>query len=153
MIHYYAQIDATGRVIAVSQLSAPVGAPDMIALPEYDTSLAGKLYDAQTGLFAAPPAVPEPAPAWAWLIDIGPFFDRFGSAKMAVLTSADSGVKAILADLQVRKWIDLQRADVATGLQYVGTVVPAVTAELQQAILTTPVEPEEHLALRKLYFV
>lgn len=97
----------------------------------------------------------EPAPVnpAEWLIDIGPFFDRFGAAKMAVLTSTDAGVKAILADTQVRKWIDLQRADVAQSVAYIGTVVSAVTPALQAAILTTPVSPEENLALRKLYFV
>lgn len=87
-----------------------------------------------------------------WLIDIGPFFDRFGAAKMAVLTSADPGVRAILADTQVRKWIDLQRADVAQSVAYIGTVVAAVTPALQTAILTTPVSPEENLALRKQFF-
>ena len=101
----------------------------------------------------APPAPPTPpADPGAHLIDIGPFFDRFGAAKMAVLTSADAGVKAILSDVQVRKWIDLQRTDVATSLAYIGTKVPAVDATLQTAILSTPVAPEENLALRKLYF-
>lgn len=97
---------------------------------------------------------PEPAPAnpAEWLIDIGPFFDRLGAAKIAALTSADAGVKAILSDLQVRKWIDLRRADVATGLQYVGSKVPAVTPEMQASILETPVADVENLALRKLYF-
>lgn len=95
---------------------------------------------------------PEAVNPVEWLIDIGPFFDRFGAAKMAVLTSTDPGVKAILADTQVRKWIDLQRADVAQSVAYIGTVVAAVTPALQTAILTTPVTPEENLALRKLYF-
>ena len=96
----------------------------------------------------------EPAPAnpTEWLIDIGPFFDRFGAAKMAVLTSPDAGVKAILADTQVRKWIDLQRPDVAQSVAYIGTVVAAVTPALQTAIRTTPVTPEENLALRKQFF-
>ena len=87
-----------------------------------------------------------------WLIDIGTFFDRFGAAKMAVLTSADAGVRAILADLQVRKWIDLKRPDVGQSVAYVGAKVPAVTTELQDTILNTPVTPEENLALRKMYF-
>jgi hypothetical protein len=87
-----------------------------------------------------------------WLIDIGPFFDRFGAAKLAVLTSEDATVKAILQDIQVRKWIDLQRADVATSLAYVGSVVPSVTGALQTTIITTPVAQAENLALRKLYF-
>lgn len=99
-----------------------------------------------------PPAPPAPPPEWAWFIDIGPFYDRFGAAKMAVLTSTDAGLKAILADLNIRKWVDLQRPDVAQALAYVGSVVPAVDAAMQASILTTPVAAIENLALRKLYF-
>lgn len=95
---------------------------------------------------------PAPAPVWEWYIDIGPFYDRFGAAKMAVLTSPDAGLKAILADLNIRKWVDLERTDVAQALAYVGSVVPAVTPALQTAILRTPVADIENLALRKLYF-
>ncbi len=95
------------------------------------------------------PVVVDPC---EWVIDIGPFFDRFGAAKLAVLTSADATVKAILQDIQVRKWIDLKRADVASSLAYVGTKVPAVDAAMQAAILTTPVAAADNLALRKLYF-
>lgn len=105
--------------------------------------------------FVAPPATtpePTPAPAWEWLIDIGPFFDRFGAAKMAVLTSADAGVQAIIKDVQIRKWLDLKLPELAQSVAYVGTKVPAVTAKLQNAILNTPVAPDENLALRKLYF-
>lgn len=107
----------------------------------------GWTYDGSS--FNKPQAQSDPC---EWLIDIGPFFDRFGGTKMAVLTSADAGVKAILQDIQVRKWIDLQRVDVAASLAYVGSVVPAVTTTLQTAILTTPVAELENLALRKLYF-
>lgn len=98
----------------------------------------------------------EPAPVVVdpceWLIDIGPFFDRFGTAKMAVLTSADAGVKAIVQDTVIRKWIDLKRADVASGLAYIGSKVGSVDSTLQAAILNTPVVPEENMALRKTYF-
>ena len=99
----------------------------------------------------APVQEPEPK-AWEWFIDIGPFFDRFGSAKMAVLTSSDVGVQAILKDTQVRKWLDLKLPEIASAVAYIGTKVPALTAELQQSILNTPVEEKENLALRKLYF-
>lgn len=106
--------------------------------------------------FIAPPASPAPEPEppkpYANFIDLGPFYDRFGATKMAVLTSQDAGVKAIIADLNIRKWVDLQRADVAQALQYVGSVVTSVTTALQTQILTSPVLPEENLALRKLYF-
>ena len=94
----------------------------------------------------------EPSQPWEWFIDIGPFFDRFGSAKMAVLTSSDVGVQAILKDTQVRKWLDLKLPEIASAVAYIGTKVPALTAELQQSILNTPVEEKENLALRKLYF-
>lgn len=99
----------------------------------------------------APIQESQPKP-WEWLIDIGPFFDRFGAAKMAVLTSSDAGVQAILKDTQVRKWIDLKHPDVASSVAYIGTKVPALAAELQSAILNTPVAETENLALRKLYF-
>lgn len=97
----------------------------------------------------APVVVVDPA---EWLIDVGPFYDRFGAVKMAVLTSTDAGVKAILQDVGIRKWIDLQRADVASSLVYIGSVVPTLTAPLQTSILTTPVTIEENRALKKLYF-
>jgi hypothetical protein len=100
----------------------------------------------------APPAPPMPVDPCANLIDIGPFFDRFGAEKMAVLTSTDSGVKAIIADVTIRKWLDLARPDVAQSLTYIGTVVTALTPALQHTILTTPVTSVENLALRKLYF-
>ena len=96
--------------------------------------------------------VQVPAQPWEWLIDIGSFFDRFGAAKMAVLTSSDVGVQAIVKDTQVRQWLDLKLPEIASAVAYVGTKVPGVTPELQQSILNTPVAETENLALRKLYF-
>ena len=96
--------------------------------------------------------IPETSKPWEWLIDPGPFFDRFGAAKMAVLTSAAPGVQAIIKYTQICKWLDLKSPEVAQSVAYIGTRVPAVTAELQDAILNTPVAPDENLALRKLYF-
>ena len=86
------------------------------------------------------------------LIDIGPFMDRFGSAKLPVLVSTDAIVKAIVQDMMARKWLDLTRSDVASGLAYIGSVVPSVTPTLQTTILTTTVTHDENLALRKLFF-
>jgi hypothetical protein len=98
------------------------------------------------------PVITPPVDPCEWLLDIGPFFDRFGATKMAVLTSPDAGVKAVVSDVSIRKWIDLQRADVAAALAYIGSAVGAVTPALQTAILTTPVTEPERSALRKLYF-
>lgn len=91
--------------------------------------------------------------ATEWLIDVGPFFDRFGAAKMAVLTSANAVVRALITDITVRKWIDLQRADVAQGIDaIIAAGVAGVDESLKTAILTTPVTDEENLALRRVYF-
>ena len=110
-------------------------------------------WDGSSFVAPSPPTTePQPAPAWEWYIDIGPFFDRFGTAKMAVLTSSDVGVQAIIKDTQVRKWLDLKLPEIASAVAYVGMKVPSVTQELQESILNTPVAETENLALRKLYF-
>ena len=143
---YYAQI-TSGIVTAVTETSGSFDQSDMVALGFMDTSLLGHSYAG--GVFTPPAPVADPC---EWLIDIGPFYDRFGPAKMVVLTSTDAGVKAILSDTGVRKWIDLKRTDVASSLAYIGSKVPAVDATLQTAILTTPVAHVDNLALRKQFF-
>lgn len=109
----------------------------------------GWTYDGNT---FNPPVVETPIDPCEWLIDLGPYFDRFGNAKMAVLTSTDAGVKAIIQDASIRKWIDLRLPAVAQALAYIGSVIPAVNSTLQSAIINTPVSTEENRALRKLYF-
>ena len=109
----------------------------------------GWTYDGNT--FEAPVVVPPVDPC-EWLIDLGPYFDRFGNAKMAVLTSTDAGIKAIIQDASIRKWIDLRLPAVAQALAYIGSVIPAVTPALQSAIINTPVSIEENRALRRLFF-
>ena len=98
------------------------------------------------------PEPPPAAPEWEWYIDIGPFFDRFGAAKMAVLTSDDVGVQAILKDTQVRKWLDLRLPEIAQSVQYIVSKVPELTAALQDQIVNTKPAEHENLALRKMYF-
>ena len=102
----------------------------------------------------APDDVPAPVVnPTEWLIDVGPFFDRFGPAKLAVLSSSDAAVRALVTDLQVRKWIDLKRADVAQGIDLlISKSIPGLDAALKSAILTPPAQPMENLALRKDYF-
>lgn len=145
---YYAQL-TDGIVTAVSETAGEIVSPDMIQLAGFNPTLLGKKYEDGAFTDVTVPAATDPC---EWLIDLGPFYDRFGAARMAVLTSTDAGVKAIVADVSIRKWIDLQRPDVATSLSYIGSVVSSVTPALQTAILTTPVQAEENRALRKLYF-
>lgn len=107
-------------------------------------------WQASGGVLDAAPSEPT---SWAWYIDIGPFFDRFGAAKMAVLTSTNAVAKAIVMDCTVRKWIDLKHPSVQSGIDALIAVgVPGVDADLKSAIVNTPVTDEENSALRKLYF-
>ena len=122
-----------------------------------DTAMAG--FTLQAGVWTAPPPAPPPLPPpppvnkALWLIDIGPFFDRFGASKMPILSSADVTVRAIVQDVMARKWIDLQRVDVAQAIDIlISKAITGVDAAMKARILTTPVTAAENLAVVKLYF-
>lgn len=102
-------------------------------------------------LITASVSMPAPVDPCEWLIDIGPFFDRFGAAKMAILKSIDADVKAFVLDATSRKWIDLKRADVDQALLYLVST-SLITSAQKTAILTAPVALDENRALRRLYF-
>ena len=98
-----------------------------------------------------------------YLLDIGAFFDRFGPAKLAILTSQDQVVKALVTDLQTRHWVDLKRDDVRIAVQYmrgvdvpmlgtIATPIAGITEELENNIFDTPAEPSENMVLVKSYF-
>jgi len=146
---YYAQIDPQTKIcFAVTETHSEINDPNMIPLNSLDEVLGHTYVD---GVFVPPEPVVQVDPC-EWLIDLGPYFDRFGSTKMAVLTSTDAGVKAIIQDASIRKWIDLRLPAVAQALAYIGSVIPAVDATLQSSIINTPVTTEENRALRKLFF-
>jgi hypothetical protein len=86
-----------------------------------------------------------------WLIDIGPFFDRFGAAKLAVLISTDPMVQAIVKDTMSRKWIDLKRPEVAQAIDLIASKVSGITPDLKEYILTSSVSPIEQVALMVMY--
>jgi len=77
----------------------------------------------------------ESAPAEYFWIEVGAFYDRFGAARIPVLSSSYPDVQACVRDTQVRKYIDLRRADVEQFVALVATRVPELTAEIQAAIL------------------
>lgn len=137
-----------GIVTSITENNGSLDGEQCIPIETFDVSLIGQSYSA--GVFTP---VAEAAKPYKWFIDIGPFFDRFGSAKMAILTSQNATVKAIISDLQVRKWVDLKRADVGQGIDALIAIgVNGVTAELKSSVLNTPVTADENLALRRLYF-
>lgn len=58
----------------------------------------------------AAPVVTENQPAvdpTRWRIYVGSFFDRFGAAKLAILSDPDPVVQAVINDASVRNYIDL----------------------------------------------
>lgn len=112
----------------------------------------GYPYSAFDHVLDAPVEAAAPKSTTEWLIDIGPFFDRFSTAKMAVLTSTHPVVKAILQDVTVRKWVDLRRPDVVAAIAAIRAVVPTLTEAMADEIVTKPVQEEENMALRMDYF-
>lgn len=146
---YFAELNPSGVCIAVSEQPAIPQGPQFVPLEGLDLGVLGRTFSG--GQWQ--PAPPPPADPAEWLIDVGPFMDRFGLAKLAVLASTNATVRALVTDILARRWIDLQRADVAAGIDLIiGAGVPGVDGTLKTAILTTPVQPAENLALRRLYF-
>lgn len=85
-----------------------------------------------------------------WCIEVGPFFDRFGSAQLDVLSSADAKVQAFVKSSSVRKWINLRHSMVVQGLQLIAATVPGVTEDIIDYVLRTPVAQHENFNLRKI---
>jgi len=48
---FYAQLDAAGLVVGVSQLSGEVVSPDLVELPTFDESKLGQVFNRQAGTF------------------------------------------------------------------------------------------------------
>ena len=97
---------------------------------------------------AAPDVEPEPTPVdpALWRIDVGSFFDRFGEAKLAVLSSENSVVKAMITDASVRKYIALiERKDELTQmLGLLQTLVSGISLDVAAILETTPTEAERY---------
>lgn len=77
-----------------------------------------------------------------WKIDVGAFFDRFGDEKLAILSSGDLQVQAVIKDASVRKFIDLhgRRSDLEMALNLLVAKGFSINPE---AILDTEPTAEE----------
>lgn len=124
-----------------------------------DPTWAEQNYPGDWEELASPPVPTTPVDPTQWLIDLGPFFDRFkgptgtSTAKMALLTSTNNTIQAIVKDLQIRKWVDLKNPEVAAGIDAaIALAIPGVDAALKTYVLDTPVSHDENMALKKLYF-
>ena len=89
--------------------------------------------------YASPPA-PAPAPPEQRHISVGAFFDRFGAQKYPILASPEPIVQALIKDCTIRKFIDLDRADLSMGLQM---LVQAGFTISPEAVLTAPILDSE----------
>ena len=87
------------------------------------------------------PVVVDPA---LWRIDVGSFFDRFGDAKLAILASENTIVKAMITDASVRKYISLiERKDELTQmLGLLQSLVPGIGLDVTAILETEPTEAE-----------
>ena len=95
---------------------------------------------------AAQDVEPEPTPVdpALWRIDVGSFLDRFGEAKLAILSSENAVVKAMIMDASVRKYISLiERKDELTQmLGLLQTLVPGISLDIAVILETTPTDAE-----------
>lgn len=100
--------------------------------------------------------VPEEDPR-IWWLDVGPFYDRFGTDAVAIASSDHGACKAVQTLTGVRKYIDLKDPRIAQMIDMlIATAQPAaqpwapgsgpMTVEKKEAILTTPTaEHERHV--------
>jgi hypothetical protein len=65
------------------------------------------------------PGEPLPPEPEIRRITVGAFFDRFGDQKYPILASSDLGVQAVIKDASVRSFIDLDSAQLLSGLNMI----------------------------------
>ena len=81
-----------------------------------------------------------PLPPTPRNITVGALYDRFGAAKWSILASDNVMVQALIKDVSVRKFIDLDRPDLLQGLQLVASAGFDIDPE---AIVSAEIQPSE----------
>lgn len=107
----------------------------IVADPEF---MAANYPDGNYHEVPEPPA-PEPTPEPRH-ISVGAFYDRFGDQKWPILSSDDLAVQGMIKDTQVRKYIDLDSAQLPAGLDML--IAKGYPID-KDAILNNPVQPNE----------
>jgi hypothetical protein len=130
---YYAQLNNQNIVVAVTETSEEVNAPNIVLIDSFDASLLGATY--ANGDFVKPPAPPE-----IRHITVGAFFDRFGDQKWPILADTNAGVQALIKDASVRPYINIDDPQVLAGLQMVQAAGHDIDPE---AVINAPIQPEE----------
>lgn len=132
----YAQLNDEMICVAVSSLSSAVDYSNMIEIDPTDPSPLRKKWNG-SGWDDVPHPEPTPQPRH---ISVGAFYDRFGAFKYPILADTNPVVKALIQDASVRKYIDLDRADLPAGLQL---LVDAGHAIDPAAIIEAEIQPHE----------
>lgn len=92
-------------------------------------------------IWSAPEYIAPPAPVTRF-ISVGAFFDRFGAAKYPILASTDAGVKALITDCSVRRYIDLDNPALPYGLaMLVSAGFSIVPADIIGGVITETERP------------
>ena len=75
---------------------------------------------------------------------MGSFFDRFGDAKVAILSSENPIVKAMITDASVRKYISLieRKEELTQMLGLLQTLIPGISLDVTAILETEPTDAE-----------
>lgn len=116
---------------------------------EYQSDAPVEWYDypfAQFDHVEKTPPVVEPAPVdpAKWRIWVGAFFDRFGAAKIAILSSENAIVQALIKDAGVRKYIGLveRKAELTQMLGLLQSLVAGISLDVAAILETEPTAEE-----------
>jgi len=115
--------------------------PDEAAASGWEAKIKPQ-YDADFALVNqpfTPPIVEDPQ---AWWIDVGSFVDRLGDQKIPILSSSDAVVQALVKDVQIRKYIDLKNADLASGIDIL--IAKGFTLDKAKLLNTPPTAKERY---------
>lgn len=65
----------------------------------------------------------EIVPPPRWRIDVGAFHDRFGTAKLAILSDPDPIIQALIKDISIRKYVALteRRMELLQAMTYIAS--------------------------------
>lgn len=117
-----------------------------ITYPDGDTNtieateeFAEEHYPGAWAICAEQPEAP-PQPSTPRHISVGAFFDRFGELKLPILRDQNYDCKAVVMDASVRKYIDLDNADLPAGLAILQAAGHAIDPA---AIMDAPIQSHE----------
>lgn len=134
---FYAQINASNVVVAVSQLADSITDPSLISIPSYDESLLGKIWD---GTKFNPPPAPPPAPPSTIISKIA-FIHLFTDAELfSILTAAktDVVVELLITKTKLSDCIDLTDTVLINALTYLTQQNLLATGRSAQILANTP---------------